>query len=50
MRIFVGAFFIVILIVLGAIQRRAKKDSNRLDFTIAAIFAVIAIVAGSFAG
>jgi len=50
MRVFVGAFFIVILIVLSVIQRRSKKDSNRLDFANAAIFALIAIVAGTFAG
>ena len=50
MRFFVGAFFVVILIVLSVIQRRSKTDSNRLDFAIAAIFALIAIVAGTFAG
>ena len=50
MRFFVGVFFVVILIVLSVIQRRSKTDSNRLDFAIAAIFALIAIVAGTFAG
>lgn len=50
MRVLVGFLFIVILIALSAIQRRSKADSNRLDFVIAAVFALIAIVAGTFAG
>jgi hypothetical protein len=48
MRFILGSLFIVILIGLSAIQRRAKTDSNRRDFAIAAIFALIAIFAATF--
>jgi hypothetical protein len=49
MRFFIGFLFIIILVALSVIQMRSKTDSARRDFVVVAIFALIALVAGSFA-